>query len=791
MIKNSCVSSTLAVLVCLLVTLPVSTSYSANGGLSRGKVSKPVYNSAPVAQDDKVVFKLAEGLGQPELTARGFNRSGTSWDQLNALLTSPVRTAAVNRHFTLDKSILDEMRAEGSRRIGQQLPHLTLYYEIKMPSGLSGRERLNMINELNALDIVEVAYFAPEPELATVTVSRTLTPAWESRQYYLQAAPTGINAYYGWSLPGGHGENVKVIDIEGNWIETHEDLHGGNDNFHIAGTKIETPLYWEHGTAVLGEIAADPNDFGMTGIAYGVDLGTVSIGSLTTANAIAIASANCVEGDIILIELHAPGPHYDFESRDDQQGYVAMEYWQANFDAILTASALGRIVVEAAGNGAEDFDDTSLYDSLFYPEYRFSGAVMVAASCSDHFPASFTNYGLRIDVHGLGCWDIYTLGYGDLWGDNPDNHYTSTFAGTSSASPIIVGACAVLQGIYENVHGVPLDHAGMRRLLTDYSTPQAPSYKRIGPMPDLQGSCDEVYGVAFTSDVTSGWAPLEVSFFGTSGLAVDTWTWRFGDGGAGYVQSPTYTYQSPGMFDVSLEISFGGETRTKVREDYIIALADTMFASFGSALPGDPVEIVVTGNNTVPLQYIRIPVEWPGDLALTYDSFSTVGCRTDYFEVQDHLHWDPWFGKRVTIRLISSTDNTSPDLPAGEGVIVKLYWTISADATPEQVAYILLSGYESYLPEYQGVFLNYTTEVVPGRISVFTSCCMNRGDFDHSSVVDYSDAIYFADWLWGTGSGPNCDAEADIDGDGEVDPMDAMTLVNYLWRGGDPLVPCQ
>jgi len=791
MTEKRLLQSTLAAVICLLIVLPASTSHSANNGLSRGKVLKPAYSSELVSDDDKIVFKLKEGIGQPELTVRRFNRPGALWDRLNMLLTSSNRTTAVNRRFTLDKSVLDDMRAEGSRRIGQQLPDLTLYYEIEVASGLSAQGRLDMLNELNSLDIVEVAYFAPKPDLATASVAESATPAWEAQQYYLQAAPTGVNAYYGWGFPGGHGENVKVIDIEGNWIETHEDLHGGTDNFHIAGVKINDPGWWNHGTAVLGEIAADSNDFGMTGIAYGVDLGTVSVGSMSTADAIAIASANCVEGDIILIELHAPGPHYDFEVRSDQRGYVAMEYWQENFDAILTASALGRIVVEAAGNGAENYDDTAIYDSLFYPDYRFSGAVMVAASCSNHFPASFTNYGLRIDVHGYGCWDIYTLGYGDLYGSSPDDYYTSGFSGTSSASPIIVGACAVLQGIHKNVHGFPLDHAGMRTLLTDYSTPQAVSYKRIGPMPDLQGSCDVIYGVSFTSDVTSGWVPLEVNFFGTSGLPVDTWTWDFGDGGSAYVQSPTYTYENPGMYDVSLQINSGGEIRTKVRENYIIALADTMRASNGSALPGDPVEIVITGNNSVPVEYIKIPVEWPGDLSLTFDSFSTDGCRTDYFEVQDYLHYDPWFGKRVTLRLITSNGDTSPDLPAGEGDIVKLYWTISGGATPGQTASILLGGYESYLPEYHGEFLDYMVAVIPGSISISTSCCVNRGDIDGSGAVDPLDAIYFVDWLWKGGAGPNCDAEADIDGDGDADPMDAMTLVNYFWRSGDPPVPCE
>lgn len=794
MIEKRLLQTALAASLSLLLVLPAGPIFSADQTLTGSKVSKPVYTLEAATRSDKIVFKLAEGMGRPDLTTGRFERSGASWDRLNALLSLPNQSGSVRSHFSLDKSTLDEMRMEGSRRIGRQLPDLTLYYEIEISAELSGQDRLGLVNGLNALDIVEIAYFAPRPDIATIVGSQAATPAWESQQYYLQAAPTGIDAYYGWEMPGGHGENVKVIDIEGNWIQTHEDLHGGTDDFHIAGTRINDPAWWNHGTAVLGEIAADSNSFGVTGISYAVDLGTVSIGSMSVADAILTATANCVEGDIILIELHAPGPHYNFEVRSDQLGYVAMEYWPAEFEAIETSSALGRIVVEAAGNGAENYDDTAIYDSLFYPVFRFSGAVMVAASCSNHLPASFTNFGLRIDVHGYGCWDIYTLGYGDLYGSGPDDYYTSGFAGTSSASPIIVGACAILQGIHKNVHGFALDHAGMRTLLTGYSTPQATSYKRIGPMPDLAGSCDAVYGLSFTSDVTFGWVPLEVNFFGSSGMAVDSWTWDFGDGGSAYVQSPTYSYEQPGIFDVSLEINSGGEIYTRLRENYIIALADTMTASSASGAPGEQVEIVVTGENTVPTRYIRLPIEFPGDLYLNFDSSSTVGCRTEYFEIQDKLHYDPWGGRRLTLKLVSSLVGTSPDLAPGEGPIVKLYWTISGSATAGQTASVILDGYETlietYLPEYQGPVLNYYVPVVSGSISVSIACCLHRGDLDRSGELDPLDAVYFADWLWRSGPGPQCEEEADVNGSGGVDPVDAVYIVNYFWRSGNPPVPC-
>ncbi|MEW6412379.1 MAG: S8 family serine peptidase [Candidatus Zixiibacteriota bacterium] len=776
-------STSLLLLFALFLT--AASLHAKDNSLKRRVVALPTDQSDVFdAESDKIVFKIREGLGQPVLNQGRFDRTGTAWNSLNALLASSDRAAGVSPRFQMDKSALDRMRQEGSRRAGISLPDLTLYYEIDIPASASPQERLALLKQIRGLDIVEVAYFAPRPEVASIEVTSSLTPAWESGQYYLQAAPTGIDAYYGWGLPGGHGENVKVIDIEGNWIQTHEDLHGGTDDFHIAGALIDDPGWWNHGTAVLGEIASDSNDFGMTGIAYNVDLGTVSIGSMTTANAITTATANCVEGDIILIELHAPGPHYDFQVRSDQRGYVAMEYWQENFDAILTASALGRIVVEAGGNGAENYDDTSIYDSLFYPDYRFSGAIMVAASDENHVPASFTNYGIRLDVHAFGTWNVFTLGYGDLYGTTPDDYYTAEFAGTSSASPIIVGACAVLQGINKAAHTTTLDHNGMRALLTSYSTPQALSSKNIGPLPDLRGSSDAVFGVSFTSSVTSGWAPLGVDFFGSSGLAVDSWSWNFGDGGTAAVQNPAHTYNTAGIFDVTLEVMSGGEPHTMTKLDYMIVLADTMKAGTDGAAPGEQVEIVITANNTVPVHYFKIPVEFPGDLAVTFDSFSTVGCRTEYFEQQDYLHYDVWFGKRFTLRLIASNVGTSPDLAPGTGDILKLYWTIPAAAVEGQTATVRLGGYEAYLPEYQSDILDYTVPTESGEISVVLTCCQLRGDIDHNGVLDPLDVTYFVNWMWKGGPDVPCPEECDNNGDGEIDPLDLTYLVNYIWKAG-------
>ncbi|MFH1687601.1 MAG: S8 family serine peptidase, partial [bacterium] len=581
--------------------------------------------------------------------------------------------------------------------------------------------------------------------------------------------------------------------IEGNWIETHEDLHGGTDSWHIAGTRINDEGWWNHGTAVLGEIASDSNSFGMTGIAYNVDLGTVSIGSMSTAAALTTATNNTVAGDIILIELHAPGPHYNFESRPDQAGYVAMEYWQENFDVILQASALGRIIVEAGGNGAENFDDAGIYGLVFDSSFRFSGAIMVAASDGGHYPASFTNYGSRLDVHAFGTWNVYTLGYGDLYGSGNNNNYTATFAGTSSASPIIVGACAVLQGIQKAAHGWPLDHTAMRSLLKDYSTPQAASPKPIGPLPDLEGSTNAIIGVSFVADTTFGWAPLDVTFSASSALSIDSWTWDFGDGDSAFIQNPSHTYGDRGVFDVTLEVDAGGDIRTTSRAGYIVALADTLRGDSIPAVPGEIVEVLIYATNTVPLKEITIPIEYGGvlDLDPTGVIWSTAGYRSDPMDQKQMVQFNP-SSKQMVIRLTNT--GSSVDLPPGDGPIVSLFFELGTPPSFGQATDIALDGYAGYLPSFSTATTAYSPIAAAGNVS-YLSCCQGiRGNIDGDPLetIDITDLVYLVNYMFNGGPEPPCMKEANVDGDifENLDIADLVYLVTYMFSGGPAPALC-
>ncbi|MCK4573539.1 MAG: S8 family serine peptidase [candidate division Zixibacteria bacterium] len=719
------------VAVVVLLSCPIiisPTIFAAGYQLKRRVAPKPIYTNLPFWENtDEIIFKLIEGLDPPELQGKQLHKSGADFDRLNEILARS-EVSQMNKHFAVDQSELDDMRVRAAAKSGIAMPDLGLYFILEFHETASAEQRLELISDLNSLDIIEIAYFGPIHEEALIATDDN----WEEDQNYLQAAPSGVNAYYGWQFPGGKGQDILVIDIEYAWLEAHEDVRGSSAPFLLAGEMNYEASSGHHGTAVLGEIAADSNTYGMTGIAHEVDLGVIGNGGdMDREMAVLTATQMTEPGDVILLEMQSWGIVCE-------ECFVPVEYHQGMFDVILQATALDRIIVEAGANGGQNLDDTFWYDSLFYPEYRFSGALMVGAANWEHLPHSWSNHGIRMDLHGFGS-NVYTTGYGDLSGSGASS-YTRSFSGTSSASPIIAGACAILEGISKSIEGRIMGHNEMRTMLQTWSTPQIPHEFQVGPMPDLYGSTREIVKSWFDVDIRSGWVPLAVTFDAWSIHTVDTWDWIFGDGLTGAGQSTPHTYNEPGMYDVTLETDAGGEIVSRTRYQYVIALADTVNADTVQVPPAGQAVVTMSINNTVPISSIRVPFEYPGNLSLTRDSISVQGCRTDYFDDVGLIHSDAW-NSRYTFKVDISND-ALPPLDPGAGPILKIYFSISSNATPDQSVDILLDGYwdgsHDRLPTYSGPLLTYQAADIPGAITVL-DCSGNPDDTDADCIVDASD----------------------------------------------------
>ena len=274
------------------------------------------------------------------------------------------------------------------------VPDLTRFYHVEAPD-----DQLDTLAEA-LLDqaVVDGAYIKPSPLPPVVRQlppspqeAPPATPNFFARQTYLDGAPGGIGAVGARTRPGGRGRGVQIIDIEGAWRFSHEDMlqnQGG-----VIGGLQSTELIWRnHGTAVAGVIGADDNSIGVAGICPEANLRAISVfgSEQTSAKAITDAANALSPGDIILIELHRAGPRFNFAERDDRMGYIGVEFWADDFAAILFATAVrGVIVVQAGGNGAENLDD-ALYNTRptefpttwtnpFNLSNPQSGAIMVGA----------------------------------------------------------------------------------------------------------------------------------------------------------------------------------------------------------------------------------------------------------------------------------------------------------------------------------------------------------------------------------------------------------------------------
>jgi len=407
------------------------------------------------------------------------------------------------------------------------------YFHVSAPD----KQLEKLRDELESTGEVEGAYIKPAGELPAMIADPELdldgdevvqndmaptteeppaaTPNFVPRQGYLSPSPVGIDVSYAWRFPGGRGHGIDVIDLEWGWRFSHEDLRQNSGGL-LAGSNSSNLRANNHGTAVIGQIGGDANAIGVTGIAPDARVSAVAF-SMPSATAIINAANRLNRGDVMLLEIHRAGPRFNFQGRDDQQGYIAIEWWPDDFAAIRYATNKGIIVVEAAGNGRQNFDD-ALYDQRppgfpiwwrnpLNPANPSSRAVVVGAGAPppgthgrDHGPdrsrLGFSNYGRRVDCQGWGR-EVTTTGYGDLQGGSQDRWYTDRFSGTSSASPIVTGAIACVNGALKANGQSMLSPQGAINLLRSTGAPQTdapgrPRSQRIGRRPDLKQMLNRV-----------------------------------------------------------------------------------------------------------------------------------------------------------------------------------------------------------------------------------------------------------------------------------------------------------
>lgn len=406
--------------------------------------------------------------------------------------------------FLVSQEELRTLSETAERSSGESLADLTKWVYVEVAEGQDAQA---VAAKLNASEDVEVAYVRPESRLMNVRsvpgggvekidagetdVTTQASPDLTSQQGYLYSPEShyGINAEYAHTIKGGDGSGVTVADVEGGWNTRHEDLSKLRNATITKGTPRPEAEY--HGTAVMGEILADKNSFGVTGIAHGAKgaLSHVKTSErgFDPANAIVTAANYLSAGDVLVVELQT----YGCKGNGGRGDFVPQEYVPSSYDAIKAATAKGIHVVAAAGNGNENLD-AGCYGSSFPNGKADSGSIIVGAGAGKASGRKycgrmgnrqdFSTHGSRVNSFAWGLCVVTT--------DAGTTSYTKNFSGTSSATPIVAGAVASLSGIAK-ARGINLSPAQMRDLLSRTGT-RANRGAEIGTMPDLKKAIAEL-----------------------------------------------------------------------------------------------------------------------------------------------------------------------------------------------------------------------------------------------------------------------------------------------------------
>ncbi|KER03471.1 S8 family serine peptidase [Photorhabdus temperata] len=313
----------------------------------------------------------------------------------------------------------------------QEFNKLTYLYKIE--ADINHSDLVKLADELEKLDYIEycsltpvLKYQPPPPLLLSKTEeviaefdSHIITPDFSYLQGYLDEY-NGMNIRNAWAT-GYKGQGITVHHLDFGVYRNHEDLVG---NITVINSRPETQDC-NHGTASTGCIAAKNNEFGVTGIAHECHFRFYDIDDFDRI----IYSFS--PGDIISLNIQIVA----------NNRYYPFTYIKSNWQKIKSCVDAGAIIIFSAGNGGINL----AYDFTF-PNYGDPGGIMIGACTSiNGYRLGFSNHNLHTSLNSWGE-NVTTTGYSNLQrlpGNN--RNYTRSYNGTSSATPLVSGALALVQ----------------------------------------------------------------------------------------------------------------------------------------------------------------------------------------------------------------------------------------------------------------------------------------------------------------------------------------------------------
>lgn len=254
-----------------------------------------------------------------------------------------------------------------------------------------------------------------------------------------------IQAFEAWDITQG-GSNIVVAVLDSGFDLGHDEIknkiHKPFDVSKLAVLQTYTNKIGQHGTHVASlSIGESNNNSGLSGVAPKCKLMPIKVGDDNGQ----IASSYIIDGVLYAIKNGAhvinisigaslPGlgnlPQHIQEQIASNTAIDEGEFWNELF---LIAEAKNVTIVLAAGN------DNVL--AKIDPMKRSQNVIIVGASNERNEIAGFSNYGQLVTITAPGT-KILSATNGNTY---------EVLEGTSMASPIVAGACALMKSVKPNI----------------------------------------------------------------------------------------------------------------------------------------------------------------------------------------------------------------------------------------------------------------------------------------------------------------------------------------------------
>jgi len=304
------------------------------------------------------------------------------------------------------------------------------YYTLSVPENKGLFEIINKFNtlqevvfaETSEIGINDALYIPNDNDFSKPWGLRNLGQTVDGRTGTNDA---DIDATLAWNDERG-SKNVIIAVIDTGVDYNHPDLKNnilpqGGEDWNFASNTSNDPMDIDiHGTHVAGTVAAVDNQTGVIGVAPKCLIMPIRVNLTSGENANRADAINYVAAQARSKRQN----RYVINCSWKMSGHHSGVYFAIR-NAVLNSNV---VVVFAAGNADRNVNTSPQYPAV-YPE-----VISVAATDQKDRRATFSNYGLKVDVSAPGV---------NIYSTTPGGNYTF-LDGTSMASPHVAGLAALI-----------------------------------------------------------------------------------------------------------------------------------------------------------------------------------------------------------------------------------------------------------------------------------------------------------------------------------------------------------